>query len=59
MEKIFYTTQSDLVKYNGTMVKVLAELTDIERDEEVGRMFHITFCDGFTSDAFEDELLEV
>lgn len=53
---IFTTTQSDLTKYNGTEVEVGAELTDAERDLEVGRMFHVTFNDGATGDAFEDEL---
>lgn len=56
MQKIFNTTQSDLLKYNGTLVEVGAELTDKERDPEVGRMFHITFNDGVMSDAYEDEL---
>lgn len=56
MKKVFNTTQSDLVKYNGTEVEVGAELTDAERDPEVGRMWHITFFDGEKSDAFEDEL---
>ena len=56
MTKIFNTTQSDLIKYNGTKVVVGKELTDAERDPEVGRMWHITFHDGTTSDAFEDEL---
>lgn len=56
MRKIFNTTQSDLKKYNGTEVEVGTELTDDERDPEVGRMFHITFFDGKKTDAFEDEL---
>jgi len=56
MKKTFNTTQSDLLQYNGTEVEVGAELTDAERDPEVGRMWHITFYDGRTSDAFEDEL---
>ena len=56
MKKIFNTTQSDLLQYNGTEVEVGAELTDDERDPEVGRMWHITFHDGRKSDAFEDEL---
>lgn len=53
---IFNTTQSDLCNYNGTMVDVLSELTDKERDPEVGRMWHIVFKDGKRQDAFEDEL---
>ena len=57
MKKIFETTQSDLVKYNGTEVEIGAELTDEERDPEVGRMWHITFHDGIESEAYEDELI--
>ena len=56
MKKIFNTTQSDLKKYNGTEVEVGAELTDAERDSEVGRMWHITLHDGKKTDAYEDEL---
>jgi len=56
MKKIFNTTQSDLAQYNGTEVEVGEELTDAERDIEVGRMWHITFHDGKKADAFEDEL---
>ena len=56
MKKIFNTTQSDLIQYNGTEVEVGEELTDAERDPEVGRMWHITFYDGKQSDAYEDEL---
>lgn len=56
MKKIFNTTQSDLIKYNGTLVEIGTELTDNERDPEVGRMWHITFYDGKHSDAYEDEL---
>ncbi len=40
---IFNTTQSDLLKYNGTEVVVGTELNDNERDSKVGRMWHITF----------------
>ncbi len=53
---IFNTTQSDLIKYNGTEVTIGAELTDTERDPEVGRMWRVTFHDGTAADAFEDEL---
>lgn len=55
-QAIFNTAQSDYVKYNGTVVRVGKELDDSERDREVGRMWHITFCDGTKADAFEDEL---
>lgn len=54
---VFMTTQSELTKYNGTEVEIGAELNDAERDPEVGRMFHITFCDGAKGDAFDDELI--
>jgi len=53
---IFNTTQSDMLDYNGTTVKIAYELGDEERDPEVGRMWHIVFDDGTESDAFEDEL---
>ncbi len=58
MKKIFNTTQSDLRKYNGAVVELGEELTDDERDPEVGRMWHITFHDGHTVDAYEDELTD-
>ena len=58
-KKVFNTTQSDLMKYNGTEVEIGDELTDAERDPEVGRMWHVKFYDGYTGDAFEDELTEV
>ena len=56
---IFNTTQSDLMQYNGTEVTVGSELTDAERDPEVGRMWRITFYDGISRDAYEDELTAV
>lgn len=53
----FYTTQSDLVKYNGTEVVVLGPLSESEYDrEEVGPMYHIRLFDGTEIDAFDDEL---
>lgn len=59
MKKVFNTTQSDLRKYNGEIVEVGDELTDEERDPEVGRMWRITFSDGSWTDAFEDELSDL
>lgn len=56
MLRVFNTTQSDLIKYNGTYVKLGRELNDAERDPEVGRMWFITFYDGKEGQAFEDEL---
>jgi len=56
MKRAWFPTQSNLKKYYATVVEVGEELTDEERDPEVGRMWHITCYDGFTTDAFEDEL---
>lgn len=50
-------TDSVLTKYDGCMCEVIRELTKDEADiDEVGRMFHIKFTDGYETDAFEDEL---
>ena len=55
----FYTTQSDLIKFNGSECEIVRELTDNECDKaDVGRMFKIKFANGETIDAFEDELIE-
>lgn len=57
MKKSFMTTQSDLLKYNGTTVAVLCELDESEYDkEEVGQMYRIRLIDGNEINAFEDEL---
>ncbi len=57
MTKIFNTTQSDLIKYNGTKVEVIGELDESKYDkEDVGKMYKIIFFDGVKRDAFEDEL---
>lgn len=56
LEAIFNTIDSELLDYNGTKVNVGKELTDKERDPEVGRMWHIVLNDGTETDAFEDEL---
>ena len=58
MKKSFMTTQSDLLKYNGTTVAVLYELDESEYDkEEVGQMYRIRLIDGNEINAFEDELV--
>ena len=58
MKKSFMTTQSDLLKYNGTTVEVLCELDESEYDkEEVGQMYRIRLIDGNEINAFEDELV--
>lgn len=57
MKMVFKTTQSDLIKYNGTQVDVLGELEADKYDkDDVGTMYKIRFCDGLETDAFEDEL---
>lgn len=58
--KQFHTTQSDLQRYNGEYILLDGELTDNERDPEVGRMWHARFTsDNFEVDVFEDELSDV
>ncbi len=50
-------TDSTLNCRSKSEVKVLRELTEDECDiEDVGKMYHIRFADGFETDAFEDEL---
>lgn len=56
-EYIFNTTQSDLLKYNGTSVYIERPLRKYEFDvEEVGNMYRARFIDGRHWDVFEDEL---
>lgn len=56
----FYTTDSELRRFNGTRVKVLRELTEEECDiSEVGRMYKAEFVVDGDFDVFEDELKEV
>ena len=57
MKKIFNTTDSELMKYNGTEVEVIRSLTEKECDiADVGNMYKVRFFDGYERDAFEDEL---
>lgn len=57
MKKIFNTTDSELMKYNGTEVEIIRPLTEKECDiEYVGNMYKARFFDGYESDVFEDEL---
>lgn len=62
-KKVFETTQSDLIKYNGQDFTVLRELEagtpedkDYEVDFECCPMVKIQFEDGFITDAFCDEV---
>ena len=54
----FYTTQSDLVKFNGSRIEILEPLDEREYDrEDVGSMYKARFSDGEIRDVFEDELV--
>lgn len=49
---------SELKKYDNCLCEVQRELTKEEADiDDVGRMYHIKFMDGYETDAFEDELI--
>lgn len=53
----FNTTDTELLKYNGTKVSVIRALTENECDiEGVGNMYKVKFEDGYERDVFEDEL---
>lgn len=53
----FNTTDTELLKYNGTKVSVIRALTENECDiEDVGNMYKVKFEDGYERDVFEDEL---
>lgn len=55
--RVFRTTQSDLLKFNGTIVEVTGPLPETEYDkEDVGPMFRARFNDGIIRDVFDDEL---
>jgi hypothetical protein len=57
MKKTFKTTDSELMKYNGTEVEIIRPLTEKECDiEDVGNMYKARFFDGCERDVFEDEL---
>lgn len=62
MFKIFDThgADSSLNERTGQKVEILRPLTEKEADLfETGPMYRVRFPDGFESDAFEDELLDV
>ena len=50
---------SELKKYDNCLCEVQKELTKEEADiDDVGRMYHIKFMDGYETDAIEDELIQ-
>jgi hypothetical protein len=58
-QKRFYTTDSELKKYNNTTVEVIGPLDETKYDRfDVGNMYEIRFYDGKEAQAFEDELIE-
>lgn len=60
MKKLFNSQGNDskLAKYDGCMCEIVRELTRDEADiDDVGKMFHIKFMDGYETDAFDDELI--
>lgn len=53
----FNTTETELLKYNGTEVEVIRPLTEDEADiTDVGNMYKVRFGDGYEGDVFGDEL---
>lgn len=54
---LFTTTDTELMKYNGTEVEIIRPLTKEEADiDDVGNMYKGKFEDGYERDIFEDEL---
>ena len=53
----FFTTQSDLVKYNGLSCKVIVPLNESEYDkDDVGPMYKIVLETGAQLSCYADEL---
>lgn len=53
----FFTTQSDLVKYNGLSCKVIVLLDEAEYDKfDVGPMYRIVLETGTQLSCYADEL---
>lgn len=57
--RIFRTTQSDLLKYNGERIVASAPLDESKYDRaDVGPMYRIKLQCGASLDAFEDEIID-
>lgn len=55
-----FGSDSSLNVRSGQIVEIIRPLTEKEADLFLtGPMFHIRFADGFETDAFENELLEM
>ena len=53
------STDAELWHRTRQPVTVIRQLGPDEVDEEIGRMYHVRFQDGFEGDVFEDELARV
>lgn len=53
---IFHTPYDQYAEREGQECEVLRELTDGERDPEVGPMYRIRFADGQEIDVWPEEL---
>lgn len=54
---LFFTTQSDLVRHNGKVCRVIVPLDESEYDKfDVGPMYRIVLEDGTQLDCYKDEL---
>lgn len=57
INRVFRTTDSDLIQFNNSIVEVVEPLPESEYDkEDVGPMFRARFSDGVIRDVFDDEL---
>ena len=52
-----HSADSELTKYDNCPCEIQRELTKEEADiDDVGKMYHVRFMDGYETDVFEDEL---
>ena len=59
MLKMFnsHSADSELTKYDNCPCEIQRELTKEEADiDDVGKMYHVRFMDGYETYVFEDEL---
>lgn len=59
MLKMFnsHGTDRELKKYDACLCEIQGELSEDAVDiDDVGKMYHVKFADGYETDAFEDEL---
>lgn len=58
--RIFNTTDSSLVQFNGAVLTVLGPCDEKTYDKfDVGPMFNCLFPDGEIREVFEDEIFEI